>query len=281
MRILSDCGSTSCKWVIEGRGDRFDGPGINPSVMSAEARAATLEANGRLFAGFPAGEVERVDFFGTGCLDTRTKAIVAGWLRTLFPRADIRVESDLYGACLAVYEGRETAVGILGTGSAAAGFDGLDIVRLTPSLGYRLADEGAGSDIGRRMLTAYLYGEMPEELSAAFGVLFPGTEPGSVIETFYGGQAGSAYLARYTRIASDHAGHPFIRQAVSEAFDGFIRRHMQPLLRKGYTHAGIVGSVGYGFRTLLEPLLREAGFVSVKIVRDPLDILPQKIWGKP
>lgn len=280
MRILSDCGSTSCKWVIENRGERITGPGINPSVMSETERRHAFEGNERLFADFPKAEVTRVDFFGTGCLDARTKAIVGDWLKILFPNAAIQVESDLFGACLAVYtQGQRTAVGILGTGSAAAGFDGTHIVRLTPSLGYLLADEGAGSDIGRRILTAYLYHEMPPEIAARFEALFPdNTQPEKVIQTFYGDSVGSAYLARHTQLAAEFAEHSFMQALLDEAFQSFIRRHMKPLLLAGYTQAGLVGSVASGFRSRLTPLLLQAGFEGVHIVQDPLDALPQKVW---
>lgn len=282
MRILSDCGSTSCKWVIEGQAERITGPGINPSVMSETERKATFEANERLFDAFPKNEVTRVDFFGTGCLDERTKTMVGDWLRNLFPQAEIQVESDLFGACLAVHnDGQHTAVGILGTGSAATGFNGTEIVRLTPSLGYLLADEGAGSDIGRRLLTAYLYHEMPPELSTRFEALFPdNTRPENVIKTFYGDSVGSAYLAQHTHLAAEFADHAFIQKILADAFGGFIQRHLNPLLRAGYTHAGLVGSVAFGFRQQLEPLLLQAGFAAVHIVRDPLDTLPQKVWAR-
>lgn len=280
MRILSDCGSTSCKWVVEGREDRITGPGINPSVMSETERNAAFGANEGLFAAFPKNGVTQVDFFGTGCLDARTKGIVADWLRTLFPQARVRVESDLFGACLAVHTpGQRTAVGILGTGSAAAGFDGTDIVRLTPSLGYLLADEGAGSDIGRRLLTAYLYGEMPAELAARFEQLFPdNTRPEKVIETFYGPGVGSAFLAGHTRLAAEFPEHPFVQTLLWDAFGSFIKRHLTPLLLAGYTQAGLVGSVAFGFRKQLEPMLRGSGFAGVHIVQDPLDSLPGKVW---
>lgn len=280
MRLLADCGSTSCKWVAEYPAKRFSGPGINPSVMSPRELGDAFKNNETLFTDLPRETVRQVNFFGTGCLDARTKGIVADWLKSVFPQAQIFVESDLRGACMAVHEeGRQTAVGILGTGSAAAGFDGQTVTRLTPSLGYLLADEGGGSDIGRRILTAYLYGEMPAELAARFEELFPQTTPAGVIEAFYGNTAGSAFLARHTQVAVEYATHPFIRQLLTDAFSVFIQRHLQPLRHAGYTHVGIVGSVGYGFREHLEPLLEQAGFASSVIIRDPLDRLPAKVWG--
>ncbi len=63
MRILSDCGSTSCKWVIEGREERITSPGINPSVMSEAERKAAFDANERLFDAFTRNAVTKITHF--------------------------------------------------------------------------------------------------------------------------------------------------------------------------------------------------------------------------
>lgn len=278
MRIIADCGSTSCKWIIEGKQNRLSGAGINASVMSPAELALGFETNQKLFEQ-ASMEVSQVNFYGAGCINEVSNAIVADWLCGVFPHAKVFVESDLFGACLAVHsEGRKVATGILGTGSAAAGFDGKDVIRLTPSLGYQLADEGAGSDIGRRLLLAYLYGELPKDLFDAFYARFPETETNWVIDKVYTQQVGSAFLAKHTQLAVDYPEHEFIHNLVSEAFSNFIQRHMKPLLHQGYTHAGMVGSVAYGFQNILRDLLLDAGFESANIVRDPLDTLPLKVW---
>lgn len=277
MRILADCGSTSCKWVLEGQAEPFSGPGINPSVMSDHELKSGFEQNGILFSSVEKEKVSEVYFFGAGCLNTQVNKKVNDWLRTLFPNASLHVESDLYGACLAVYQNAPTATGILGTGSAAAGFNGNTITRLTPSLGYQLADEGAGSYIGRQLLLAYLYAELPKDLSDAFYMRFPETETDWVIQKVYTEQAGSAFLAKYTQLAIDFAEHPYIRETLSDAFSLFIRRHFKPLLSAGFEHAGIIGSVGFGFQDVLKPLLLQAGFKSVTFEQNTLHSLQKKM----
>jgi hypothetical protein len=169
-------------------------------------------------------------------------------------------------------------VGILGTGSAAAGFNGKEILRCTPSLGYVLGDEGAGSSLGRKLLTAYLYNELPTDLKNAFETLFPGTTSESVSETFYGPQASGGKLAAYTEVAVQYPSHPFIQAILRNNFDEFIRRHLFPLHKKGYLQAGLIGSVAFGFQTLLSEMLKEAGFKKVVFVKDPIDSLPRQIW---
>jgi len=280
MRILADCGSTSCKWLVEGHAERISGPGMNPAVTSPQEFAKRLDENRALWTDEERQTVSQVDYFGTGCNIESARKKMAEGLQAVFPNARIHVQTDIYGACLAVYNQTPVAAGILGTGSAAAGFHNGQIVRLTPSLGYVLADEGAGSHIGRQLLTAYLYKELPEELSAAFERLFPDTTATTAIETFYGPHASGGKLAEYTRLASEFPEHAFIQNLVKHSFSVFVKRHMEPLLHAGYKDAGIIGSVGYGFRNILQPLLLEAGFRTAQTIADPMDKLPEKVWGK-
>ncbi len=280
MRLIADCGSTSCKWINDLGLPGLSGPGLNPTVMKEDEFSRRVADNAALWNADLRGQVSQVDFFGAGCTLASAGERMKEALQALFPRAEIRVESDLTAACLAVYRGSPVAVGILGTGSAAAGFNGKSIYRATPSLGYVLADEGAGSAIGRAVLTAYLYGELPPDLHSKFENLFPGTSPDSVLETFYGPEASGGRLARYADLAAEEPQHPFVENLVKPLFSTFISRHLLPLKRAGYEEAGIVGSVGYGFRHLLRSQLNEAGFSEVRMIKNPLDALPEHIWGK-
>lgn len=279
MRILADCGSTSCKWVIEGLTERLTGPGLNPTVMWEEEFEKRIKANTDLWNLDERTAVSEVRYFGAGCSTPSAQKRMHNALTEMFPHAKIQIQSDLLAACLALYAGKPIAIGILGTGSAAAGFDGKEpVYRGTPSLGYVLGDEGAGSAIGRSMLSAYLYKEMPAELSDAFDLLFPDTTVEKTLNTFYGSEASGGKLAEYTRFAVKYAENPFVRERLQTGFEEFIQRHMVPLQKKGFLQAGLIGSVAFGFREIIRPLLTKAGFETVTIMNDPLDSLPQKIW---
>jgi glucosamine kinase len=278
MRLIADCGSTSCKWINDVNSSLRTGPGINPTVMKEEDFRQRISQNEDLWSAEERASVSRVDFFGAGCTLPSAASRIKEALQKSFPNAQIQVESDLMAACLAGYSGKPTAVGILGTGSAAAGFDGRNIFRATPSLGYVLADEGAGSAIGRKMLTAYLYGELPQDLHQQFEKLFPETTVDSVLGTFYGPQASGGMLATYAGLAAENNKDPFVVGTLSPLFADFISRHLMPLLKAGYEKVAIIGSVGYGFSELLRGLLQKAGFTEILFFKDPMERLPDIIW---
>ena len=280
MRLIADCGSTSCKWINDNKHSLLTGPGINPTVMKEDDFRHRISQNEALWNKEQRASVSRVDFFGAGCTLPSAINRMKEALQTCFPQAHIRVESDLMAACLAGYAGRPTAVGILGTGSAAAGFNGKDILRATPSLGYVLADEGAGSAIGRSMLTAYLYAELPSDLHHRFETLFPGTTVDSVLSTFYGTQASGGMLASFAGLAAENRHHPFVEHILNRLFEEFISRHLIPLRKSGYEQAAIIGSVGYGFSELLHVLLQKAGFTEIRFLKDPMERLPELLWNQ-
>jgi N-acetylglucosamine kinase-like BadF-type ATPase len=63
---------------------------------------------------------------------------------------------------------------ILGTGSHAAVFDGTKIIRQASSLGYLLGDEGGGSDIGKELIKAYFYQQLPPKIAADMETMING-----------------------------------------------------------------------------------------------------------
>lgn len=57
---------------------------------------------------------------------------------------------------------------ILGTGTNSCIYDGQEITHNIDSAAYILGDEGSGSYIGKKLLTDFIRGLMPEDVSAAF-----------------------------------------------------------------------------------------------------------------
>ena len=96
-----------------------------------------------------------VFFYGSGITDAM-KPKMEALLHTSFPGASCIAESDMLGAARALL-GREQGVAvILGTGSNSCFYDGVNIVRGVPPLGYILGDEGSGTAIGKAFLRLIL-----------------------------------------------------------------------------------------------------------------------------
>ncbi|MDZ7845394.1 MAG: hypothetical protein U5L96_00655 [Owenweeksia sp.] len=115
-----------------------------------------------------ARQVTQVYFYGAGCSAPQLNAIVKEGLSNCFTKARIEVGHDLKASAYATYSGEPAITCILGTGSNSVYFDGHEIYEEVPSLAFILGDEGSASYIGKKVLTAYFYKQMPPEAARAF-----------------------------------------------------------------------------------------------------------------
>ena len=70
-------------------------------------------------------------------------------LQSIFICADVMVYSDLLAAARSLLK-NEGIIGILGTGSNLAKYNGDSVIPFSTSLGYILGDEGSGNALGKR-----------------------------------------------------------------------------------------------------------------------------------
>lgn len=174
MTIVADSGSTKTTWADVETGKRVVTEGLNPHFNSdneilracnAACEALTID-----------GSQPSVYFYGAGCGDARQRSRLNCLLQKGFNTKEVRVDTDMLGACRAVSNGKPGIVAILGTGSNACYFDGTKIIYTPYSTGYILGDNGSANNVGRILLDNYLTHEMPENLRHSFHELYPLTD---------------------------------------------------------------------------------------------------------
>jgi len=211
---------------------------------------------------------EAIYFYGTGIHDEHRAEIIATALRAVFPKALVEVKHDLLGACRAT-AGREAGIiCILGTGSNSCYYDGVNILDNVPSLGWLLGDEGSGTHLGKALVRAKFYRELPTDLDAAFNVAYP--EGTMVIKDKVYEKGANAYLASFTTFLGDHIQHPFIHTLVKDCLGEFLDR--QPCKYSGYQSVPFhfVGSIAHHFKDILVDCLEARKIKSGVIVRKPI-----------
>lgn len=269
--LVADCGGTSCEWRIITEKDVIDlpvSPGFNPTSQPIKDLKESILSNERL-----ASErhlISAVFYYGAGCASKTSKLKVEGVLASVFKNAEIAVDTDLWGAVRAVYRGKPLICGILGTGSNACLFNGEQLVSGVPSLGFILGDEGSGNHIGRLLLKSYYYGDMPPELRGEFESDF-NLEIDHVLENIHRKPGAAAFLAQHTRFASNHISHPFINQLVAKSIAEFLQRFVQPLLETNEYELGLVGSVAYYFRDIIEAESDRKNIRLGQVLQRPID----------
>ena len=269
MIVVADSGSTKTEWRLcsaHGVVAAVHTGGLNPLALGKASVISALKSSE--INDWLGKDITEVYFYGAGVVDALQQEVVRNNLKLLFKEATILVNSDLLGAARSVFGDNEGLIGILGTGSNSGYYDGHDIKKRIPALGYMLADEGSGSALGRLLIKHFLRDELPYELSLAFKDYYPEHE--TLIETVYAQKHAARFLASFVPFIVEHKEVEFIHDLLS----GELRNYVN-LLRKyqGNYKIGIVGSIGFQFRQEINYLAKAAGLNILDYIKNPIDNL--------
>ena len=274
MIVVADSGSTKADWKIIGNEKikSISTMGFNPVFHSDDQ--IFNELNKTLVPAIPVAEALQVYYYGAGCWDERKKAIVEKALRKVFNNANIEVQHDLLAAARATCGNDPGVACILGTGSNSCLYDGEKVIDNVTNLGFLLGDEGSGTHLGKKLVRAYFYRELPDELEKQIDLLFPNGR-GTILDKVYDGNPPNVYLASLTKILSQFQEHFIIQKLIYRSFCEFIDRHVRKY--KGHQELPVhfIGSVGYHFRAIMETVLKERGLQAGVFIKKPIDYLVQ------
>ncbi|HUR30882.1 MAG TPA: hypothetical protein VMZ69_05585 [Saprospiraceae bacterium] len=262
--LVGDIGSTKSSWYLSVPVIRhLSLGGFNPLVHSKDTGVKMFESLHREMGGIIP---DTIWYYGSGVVELQAADLVRTLLAHAFPASSIYISTDLEGAARAAC-GKETGtVAILGTGSHAAVFDGYHILRQANSLGYLLGDEGGGCDIGKSLVKAFFYNQMPEVVRGEMKRLIPGGR-GEFLRELYMSPTPNQFLAALAKVAVGLHDHPWMKELIRERFSLFVKTHLVPLSPIGAIH--ILGSIGSIFGGLIEKELNLNGLKAGLFIQDP------------
>jgi hypothetical protein len=191
-------------------------------------------------------------------------------LHRFFPNAELHVDHDLKAAAIATYDGRRCIACILGTGSNACVYDGAEIdYTVQRGFGYILGDEASGSYFGRRLLTAYLYKELPKATHELMQTKY-GLTKENILWSVYNEPHANVYMARFAKVLTTSTDHDYIEKLVYAGFQDFFRHNVTCF--EGYEKMPVhfVGSIAYHFKPLLAKVAEEFGTELGTVDRQPV-----------
>lgn len=275
--LIAEIGGSSSRWAwcapdapavtlpVPGGGSL---PGFNP--VSGDARLFASGVADQLTAKLPeARSARRVVVYGAGCGSDARKAVMRATIASIWPDAEVEVNTDLLGAARGLCGSASGMVLILGTGMNVGWYDGERLHQPLPSLGYVLGDEGSGADIGRTLLQDAFYRRMPEALSTAlFGPSGPALE--QVIDEVYRSPFPARALAARTALLAPLLNEAYVRELIASRFHALVEI-ITPFFDQGQrAQVFATGSVAWGFRELLAACLLDHGMELTEVERDPL-----------
>lgn len=264
MKIIAESSSTRTEWaVVDGTQivEHAFTTGMNPFFQSRRelSHAIRLELPEAFFR----RRWDHVYFYGAGCANKDKIKTMESSLVAQF-RTPVTVESDLLGAARGLLVHNPGLACILGTGSNSCLYDGHEIVKTVPPLGYILGDEGSSAYFGKIFLADVLKGFAPKELAQKFYERYMLTS-NMLMDEVYTTTLPSRSLARYASFLVENIDNAYVYQLV---YSGFMRFFTRNLVAYDYrnTPVSIVGSTGVQFSDVLYCAAADFGVAIEKVI---------------
>lgn len=274
MKLICDSGSTKSAWCLtDGTSPLFyTTQGINPFQQSEEKIHSIL--NDELLPNLPKEvAIDEVYFYGAGCTKEKSPIVAEAIKNVIAPNAVITVDSDMFGAAIALCGNESGIVSILGTGSNSAYFDGKELHSAIPALGYILGDEGSGAYIGKRLVGDVLKKQFSEDICQLF-LKETGETQASIIQKVYREPMANRYLASLSIFCARHKDKAEVKAFICDCFCQFFERNIIPMnkiIQADTKVVNCVGSIAYYYKEEIEEVASRYGFKIGKILQAPIE----------
>lgn len=275
MILIADGGSTKTNWCLiddEGKKANFNTEGYNPYFVSIDYIINSLQHN--LPSDLQLDRISEVNYYGAGCSTDEKRDQVKTAMSAVFTHSDVNIDHDLMAAARAVLGRQAGFAAILGTGTNTCLYDGTKISMNIDSGAYILGDEGSGCYIGKKLLTDYLRGYMPETIKQNFWDTYKLTRD-DINEQVYTKPLANRFCAGFSKFVYDNMNvnlaysHGLVKSSFEDFFKNLVTHY--PDYKKHTFNC--IGSVAYNFRNILEEVAAENGMQVGTIIRSPIDNL--------
>ncbi len=272
MIIIAESGSTKTDWVVlkDGRQEfSCTTPGFNPNYFIPKVLEDSIDEVSKALKVL---EVVQIFFYGSGCSSAKAKKIVGDVILKKFANAQIEVNHDLFGAARALFGHGKGIACVLGTGSSSCLFSDGQILEVVPSLGYLLADEGSGFQIGKKLIKAAFNREFPTHLQKQFDEKYA-LEISSFLSKIYSDAKPNSAMAAFAPFAVKNQNEPFIKDLIRSVFEEFFNQNILKYAHHQQYPLGFVGSVAFLFKDDLEFVSHLFDMKIQKIIKNPIEAL--------
>lgn len=264
-------GSKSAFWKIANNGKTVAEctmPGINPCFNEPKHILYLLSKNSALIN--HAEQIKRIYVFAAGASAASKQKELADTLSVFFKNSKITVKDDLYGASIAACYNETGIVGILGSGSNCAYYDGKNPEQNNYGLGFILGDEGSANYLGKMLLKKYLEDKMPEDLKTKFEEKHNVDRP-NVLERVYKKPGVQQYLSSFLDFYIENRTHKYIVQLIDQAFESYFKIYLLPTMAQHPNEdIHFVGTVAGNFQDRLRTIAQKHDVTIISITKEPI-----------
>lgn len=270
MILIADSGGSKTDWRLiqkDGSIGQASAPGFNPYYQPIEDLKKNVQEI--VLPKVNNSHVNKIFFYGAGVSSVKNQLTIKSAFLEFFPEAQIEIGWDLLAAARALC-GHEPGIAcIMGTGSNSCLYDGKKIIDNVANLGWILADEGSGANIGRKFLVDYLRKKMPEKLAAQFHQRFPLTRE-EFLEKVYQQEKPSAFLASFAKFIFQHLDEPYCYKLVYDSFAEFYENNVMQYENYQNLKVHFTGSISFYFSDILRQVANDKGITVKNILEGPI-----------
>lgn len=309
MKLIADSGSTKTDWTLLGEKGSVLGTchsqGLNPYHLSDDEilQVLTNDVRGCLFSDALKGSMPsasfqdrlEIDFYGSGVTDAMVPKMER-LLSQAFGGAEAHAASDMLGAARALLGHKSGIAVILGTGSNSCYYDGKQMEKGVPPLGYILGDEGSGTAIGKAFFRLIYRNPKAVSLKEKFGA-WSGMDYAAVIDRIYRQPLANTYLASVSTFVGEHLAtlsnvkekgeeeqgeYQLLTAMLHQVYADFCREVLSFYSNRDEDKnercqvsssilVSFVGSIAHYFHPVIEKALHEAGFLMGTVLKSPME----------
>lgn len=264
-------GSRFADWRLSDKGKvvaGFKTIGMNPYLHDKRFILQVLNKNNSLIN--YAEQIKKIYFFGAGADADDRKMTIATAFSSFFRYSKVYVEHDMLAASLATSGDHQSLIGILGSGSNAAYYDGKKVIETNYGLGYIIADEGSANWMGRYLLRSHLADNLPVDLAADFVKFYP-LDRKQILDRVYRVGNPALFLSSFADFVLEHRDHEFIHEMILEGFELLFNTYFIPLKKKHLIDTiSFTGSVAAAYEDWLRQIACKHDMKVSVVIKEPI-----------
>ncbi|MCG2589564.1 hypothetical protein [Rhodohalobacter sulfatireducens] len=259
--LIADSGATKTDWLyVDGEETtQIQTQGLHPSNIQMMSDSVDLKHQiGSL-------SPDLIYFFGAGCGNPVSDEIVMRFLQPIFPRASLKIKSDLDGSGKAFFGKGDGVVVVLGTGSISAKIENGSLVNKSAALGYAIGDEGSAADLGRRILKMYFRKTGNPETLHFLEEKLESVGYSEMMNRIYRAGKPNRELASIAGQVLVKPIPPELESLIRDGFTDFINNQLSTLQLTGQEQIVCTGKVAKVHESILIPLFNQLGYKKVEV----------------
>ena len=139
-----------------------------------------------------------------------------------------------------------------------------------PALGYILGDEGSGTYFGKKLLSAFLYHQLPKHVEEDF-VKEYAIDKNEIVNKVYRNENANVYIASFMPFIAKHKDELFFQKMIEDGLRHFIEVHVCCYPNYKDVEINFVGSIASVFRNALDRAANSLDARIGRVVQKPVE----------